>query len=66
MTIKAYVDSMNGVYSSERELISLGYTHSVMLIDEPEDLGDVVDIIDFKNEFAAHTYADAYNMGLIH
>lgn len=45
------------------------YTHTVFVCDghEYEAFGHQtvpLDILDFKNEFAARTYADAVNMGI--
>jgi hypothetical protein len=39
--------------------IERGYIFSVILQDEQ---GDVIDILDFKNEFAACTYAASINL----
>lgn len=57
----AVVDKMCDHSPAEAELISKGYTHVVLV----GKLSDLEDIVDFKNEFAAHTYADAINMGLV-
>lgn len=49
------------MFTGETLLLMKGYTH-VVLVGSRFDLEDVVD---FKNEFAARTYADAINMGLV-
>lgn len=43
------------------ELTKAGYTHTVVVVDYWE-FTDIVDLVDFKNEFAAQTYADAVNL----
>lgn len=48
-----------------------GYTHSVFVCDADEymEVGPhafPVEIMDFRNEFSARTYADAINTGVIH
>ncbi len=58
--MKAIVETFNEAYGFDGDL---GYTHSVLSLDEQDDT-DVLEIVDFKNEFAARTYADAINMGL--
>jgi hypothetical protein len=60
MSKKAIVEELSEVFSGETLLKMQGYTH-VVLVGHSFDLEDVVD---FKNEFAARTYADAVNMGL--
>lgn len=47
----------------------LGYTSTVVICDAVEyehegRFAAALDLVDFKNEFAARTYADAVNMGL--
>jgi hypothetical protein len=60
MSKKAIVEELSEVFTGETLLMMKGYTH-VVLVGHRFDLEDVVD---FKNEFAARTYADAINMGL--
>ncbi len=45
--------------SPEQYLACQGYQYSVVLSDEK---GEVVDVVDFKTEFAARTYAAFVNM----
>lgn len=54
----AYVDQL--CIEHDAELMSKGYTHVVVLLDEIYN--DVLDLVDFKNEFAAQTYADSINL----
>ncbi len=44
--------------------LSKGYGYTVFVLDSTFDnpLLDVIDIVDFKTEFAAQTYADAVNL----
>lgn len=43
------------------ELTKAGYTHTVVLVDRCE-VTDILDLVDFKNEFAAQTYAASINL----
>lgn len=58
--MKAIVEMLSPVITGEQDLIDAGFTHAVCVGDR----FDLEDIVDFKNEFAARTYADAINMGL--
>ena len=59
--MKAIVEKFDDVYGIRLE--DGTFSHTVLCIDESDE-SDVIDLVDFKNEFAARTYADAVNMGL--
>ncbi len=48
----------------DEQWLDRGYDYTVFVLDSTFDnpLLDVIDIVDFKNEFAAQTYADAVNL----
>ncbi len=55
--------------SPDSNLSASGYTHTVVICERDDYqangvAADAYDLIDFKTEFAARTYADAVNMGL--
>lgn len=62
--MRAYVEKFNES-EADAELISKGYTHTVAVWGYHGSVFlDLLDLVDFKNEFAARTYADAVNMGI--
>lgn len=58
--MRAYVEEL-GHHPTDRQLLSEGYTHVVVLFDE--DSQDVLDLVDFKSERLAQIYAESVNEG---
>lgn len=48
--------------SQTQYLASQGYLYTVIVEDEDDDDDGVTDLVDFKNEFGARTYADYINI----
>ncbi len=61
-TLKAFVETYYNPNDANLELgLVQGYTHTVVIVDA-EDETDMIDMLDFKTEFAAQTYADSINL----
>ncbi|UJH95835.1 hypothetical protein [Pantoea phage Nufs112] len=67
MTLTAVIEEFNPELSCQQPAsINSCYTHTVVVwCDKKSIFADLVDIVDFRNEFAARTFEEAINMGLV-